>query len=173
MQTFRLCRDGTHPTTHPSSVLNCSVFQSAWLLWAHLGWTDTYTERWHFNRILEIKVAVSFGLKWGKAHQNLYLHKFKSHDKSNPINVVPHVFPSPNGISCAAVYWSWPSWYYLLEAALCSSSSWMIIRVRGTCLGFGRLTHKFTRFIGKGLLVTIALPQDYKIGYWHLYVGSE
>lgn len=123
-------------------------------------------ERWHFNRIPEIKVAVSFGLKWGKAHENLYLHKFKSQDKSNPINVVPHVFPSPKGISCAAVYWSEPSWYYLWRATLCSSSSWMIIRVRRTWLGF--LTHKFTRFIGKGLLVAIAPPQDNKIAQWHL-----
>lgn len=166
MLTFRLYRDRTHPTRSPlqllySSVLKCRVFRSSWLLWAHLRWTDTFTERWHFNRIPEIKVAVSFGLKWGKAHQNLYLHKFKSQDKSNPINVVPHVFPSPKGIFCAAVYWSEPSWYYLWRATLCSSSSWMIIRVRGTWLGF--LTHKFTRFIGKGLLVTIAPPQDIKI----------
>lgn len=125
--TSTLHKDGIHPTRlplqlHYGSVSNCKVFQSPWLLWAHLGWTDTFTERWHFNRIPEIKVAVSFGLKWEKAHQNLYLRKFKSQDKSNPINVVPHVFPSPKGISCAAVYWSWPSWYYLEATTLCSSS---------------------------------------------------
>lgn len=155
MQTFGLHR----PTRFPlqplhGSVLNRSVFQSTWLLWAHLGWTGTFTERWHFNRILELKVAVSFGLKWGKGpSKSLPAQVQKPRQVKSDQCCPPRLSEPQRNLRCSCLLISTFLVLLIGGAAMLllslndhqtkTSTSWVFFR---------RLTHKFTRFIGKRAL---------------------
>lgn len=104
-----------------------------------------------FNRILEIKVVASFGLKRRERTVKIFTCT-SSEAKTSQVRSML------SKISCAVVYWSWPSWSYLEKATLCSSSFWT---VTGTGLRLFLLVacHQFARFIDKRPLVTIAPPR--------------